>query len=93
LYDTIDSPDTDDAALFLSHGKEDIRMKKLFPWASIIDWGWIPAVAHASSLMPYSGWREMSPENSLDLHPQACPWDGYGLVWESRRYAICRRQP
>jgi hypothetical protein len=28
----------------------------------------------------------------LDHHPAGCPWDGYGLVWESRRYAVCQRR-
>jgi hypothetical protein len=27
-----------------------------------------------------------------DNHPPGCPWDGYGLVWESRRFAVCRRR-
>ncbi len=27
-----------------------------------------------------------------DHHPVDCPWDGYDLVWESRRYAICQRR-
>ena len=42
-------------------------MRKPFPWASIIDWGWILAVAPPSSLLLYSGWREMSPYDSPDI--------------------------
>ncbi|MBN1438491.1 MAG: hypothetical protein JW929_03700 [Anaerolineales bacterium] len=27
-----------------------------------------------------------------DAHPDPCPWDGYELAWEGRRYAICARR-
>jgi hypothetical protein len=42
-------------------------MKKPFPWATILDRGWILTVTLAGSLLLYSGWREMSPYDSPDI--------------------------
>jgi hypothetical protein len=51
----------------LSDEKDDSGMKKPFPWATILDRGWILTVTLAGSLLLYSGWREMSPYDSPDI--------------------------
>jgi hypothetical protein len=63
----------------MSDEKDDFGMKKPFPWATILDWGWILTVTLASSLLLYSGWREMSPYNSPDI--PAHQGNAIDLVW------------
>jgi hypothetical protein len=42
-------------------------MRKPIPWGKIIDLGWILLVTLMSSLLVYSGWKEMSPYDSPDI--------------------------
>ncbi|MGB7537163.1 MAG: glycosyltransferase family 39 protein [Anaerolineales bacterium] len=66
-------------------------------------WGWLEFGLKYLSVTPNAAVSYVSPEDDfrileftgadLDLHPQGCPWEGYDLVWESRRYAICQRRP
>ncbi|MBN2084376.1 MAG: hypothetical protein JW748_04065 [Anaerolineales bacterium] len=65
-------------------------------------WGWLEFGLKYLFVTPNAMVSDVSPEDDfrvleftgadLDLHPQACPWEGYDLVWEGRRYAICRRR-
>jgi hypothetical protein len=66
-------------------------------------WGWLDfgltylfdaPNAKASDLQPGDDYRVVEfIGDDLDRHPSGCPWEGYDVVWESRRYIICQRQP
>jgi hypothetical protein len=66
-------------------------------------WGWLEFGLHYLYPAPNATASDLSSQNDFrvveflgadqDHHPVECPWDGYTLVWESRRYAICARQP
>jgi len=75
------------------HGESDITLA----------WGWLDFGLRYLDQAPNAVASDLSPENDFrvveflgadrDSHPVGCPWEGYDLVWESRRYAICARQP
>jgi hypothetical protein len=66
-------------------------------------WGWLEFGLKYIHTVPNATAGDLSPQNNYrvveflgadqDHHPVGCPWGGYDLVWESRRYAICARQP
>jgi hypothetical protein len=68
-----------------------------------VAWGWLEFGLQYLRRVPNATASDISPLNDYrvveflgpdqDQHPVSCPWDGYGLVWESRRFAICARQP
>jgi hypothetical protein len=65
-------------------------------------WGWLEFGLKYIYETPNAEVSDLSPEDDFrviefigadqDQHPAQCPWEGYDLVWESRRYAICRRR-
>jgi hypothetical protein len=66
-------------------------------------WGWLEFGLQYLRDVPNATASDVSSQNDYrvveflgadqDYHPVECPWDGYAMVWESRRYAICARQP
>jgi hypothetical protein len=75
------------------HGESDITLA----------WGWLDFGLRYLYYTPNATASDLSGKDNYRVvefigadqnhHPVECPWDGYDLVWESRRYAICARQP
>ncbi len=75
------------------HGEADITLA----------WGWLDFGLRYINQAPNATAGDIAPENDYRVveflgadraaHPVGCLWEGYDLVWESRGYAICARQP
>jgi hypothetical protein len=65
----------------------------------ILAWGWLQLglkyvypVSNAEVSEPQPGDDYRVVEFAGPDHPVECPWEGYDVVWRSRRYAICAQR-